>query len=935
MAKKVISDGITLNTSNGNLTVAGGGTVYRSTVEKITGAGSVKTALIKSNATYYGSAAADVVKYYNGNVKIYGQGGNDSIVTAVGTTYKVTLSGGNGNDTIASNTPNYGSISGGNGNDVISLLGGTYTTIQGGAGNDNATLMAIYSSKASLGSGNDTVTLTDCDPYWSNTEAVHTRGTSRNRVDLGTGNDKVTIAGTAMNTVLGGDGNDSFYTRNTASLRAYGGEGNDTMNGYDVLKSRLDLGAGTDEITLTGGSLGGTKNTVIAGDGNDRIVLNNEASVKAYGGDGADIIIGNSVVRGRIEGDTGNDKITVSGGERNTVLSGEDADRVFLKDSVRDNIMTDTGADTVIGSNSTRDTIKTEAGADRVSIAGSSYSKIYSGTGNDRVTLTSGDKDYVSLYDGADYLYGSSLTGSTIYGGNGADTIRLNNSQSNRIYGGTGSDKITVTGGKNTISAGTGNDIVSVAGGNNQIIYSGGNDTVLGSGSNDSLWIYTGISVSSMAADSNDLVITTNKGTVRVNNAKKNNVVLMDSTKKVIDYSYLFIGSDGNDFIQISKSNISINSGAGNDTIKTTTSVEYDTIVGSGTKDIIDLTGNHNKVSIGGGIIDIAGNSNTIDFTNESIVDIEGSANTVNGSSNDDLIAVSGNSNVINAGAGNDYVEQDTAGTNTVYGGFGNDTMAFAGELDSGTYVYSGGYDVITGFTANDTVVLGDNVGFYSLGFKAENNTYLITQYTVGDKTVNGMIKFENTSDLNIKRKDDLTGELGSVTPIIANTVSVGTDGNDVLFVPKTDTDTAVVESYAKGGNDLVILSGDRSDSVLWQVGDGNDTVVGFDNQTATNTNKLDLYFGKITGTGESSYVYTQYDNYDIQKIVVGDDDTTVYVGDGQTYETLTLLGVGAGDNVALDVHGNNPAFSSGTYTFANTGTYTGKQDNGVTFTAK
>ncbi|MFG2423934.1 calcium-binding protein [Streptomyces sp. NPDC048448] len=153
----------------------------------------------------------------------------------------------------------------------------------------------------SLGDGNDTVTSRNA------TGQVY----YLNRIDLGSGNDRLTDnTGLDGNEVVGGTGNDTITVGKLASVLA--GDGNDTVNagGGDNI---VNAGKGND--VLRGAAAGQILN---GDDGNDTI-YGGTGDDSLYGGTGNDVLYGNSGAD-KLYGNSGNDKLY--GGPGRDTLSG-------------------------------------------------------------------------------------------------------------------------------------------------------------------------------------------------------------------------------------------------------------------------------------------------------------------------------------------------------------------------------------------------------------------------------------------------------------------------------------------------------------------------------------------------------------------------------------------------------------------------------------
>ena len=259
-----------------------------------------------------GNSAANTLNGGTGNDTLIGGLGNDTYVTDGGDTITEAASGGTDlvrssvSLTLGANLENLtltgaAAISG-TGNALANIITGNASanTLNGGGGND--TLIG--------GLGNDTYVTDGVDTI---TEAA-TGGTDLVRssvsLTLGANLENLTLTGAAA---INGSGNTltNILTGNAAANVLKGGGGNDTLigglgndtyvidggdtiteaagGGTDLVRSSVSLilGANLENLTLTGGAINGTGNTLA------NIMTGNAAANTLKGGAGNDTLIGN------------------------------------------------------------------------------------------------------------------------------------------------------------------------------------------------------------------------------------------------------------------------------------------------------------------------------------------------------------------------------------------------------------------------------------------------------------------------------------------------------------------------------------------------------------------------------------------------------------------------------------------------------------------
>lgn len=251
-----------------------------------------------------------------------------SIVEAMTSIERASLTGGAGNNTLNATGFTVGSVtlSGGNGND--SLLGTSLNdSLDGGAGND--TLIANAGDDVLTGSaGNDVL-------QGGSGEDSLSGGAGNDSLDGGSGTDRLLETGNARLTLsataLVGLGNDTLAADSIEDAVLTGGKGANTLKVTTFAGSVTLNGAGGKD-TLIGGSnddvlLGGDGDDSIAGGGGNDVLSGGSGKDTLRGDDGSDTILGGAGAD-KLFGGNGND--TLSGEADNDTLSGDaDADVLF------------------------------------------------------------------------------------------------------------------------------------------------------------------------------------------------------------------------------------------------------------------------------------------------------------------------------------------------------------------------------------------------------------------------------------------------------------------------------------------------------------------------------------------------------------------------------------------------------------------------------
>jgi len=413
---------------------------------------------------------------------INGLDGNDDLSSGEATAGKPgdTLDGGLGNDTLTGGAGT-DSLLGGAGNDLLlSWLGGA-DTLDGGDGNDQ--LFAGSGVVMRGGLGNDAL-----------------YGQSNNTLDGGDGNDGLKVDGN-NNSLLGGNGNDNIFSNGSSNVLD-GGAGDDQIVTNNSTNDTLIGGTGIDSLVA---DLGGNHFRISLHTVLDNVTVNDTTAAVAgvvelaTGLTAANIQM---LLKGRnlqLSWNGGQDGVTINNYVQQDLLTvrpfaiqlagGQQLNTSAAVNAVR--MASTTGNDGLIGDATANaiygdlgnDTIRGEGGDDVVE-GQLGNDVLYGGAGND--TLRGGWNDDVLYGDaGLDQLEGGQGA-DTLYGGDGNDTL----------LGGSGDDVLDSGIGTNLLNGGAGNDtLIGGTGANNTYIGGEGDDLITvdaGVGGTFTMGLYTG-----------------------------------------------------------------------------------------------------------------------------------------------------------------------------------------------------------------------------------------------------------------------------------------------------------------------------------------------------------------------------------------------------------------------------------------------------------
>ncbi|MBR4153228.1 MAG: hypothetical protein IKT98_09765 [Selenomonadaceae bacterium] len=780
----------------------------------------------------------------------------------------VMLNGTSGNDTIE-NSGNYVTIQGFEGNDYVHNYG-----------NDPA-ITAWSAGKYALitaGDGNDSV-----DNSGANSV-----------IDGGNDNDSINNTSYGINsTITGGTGSDSIYNSGESS-KIYGGDGDDTITNTDL----------------------GGKVSLFGNNDNDFISTYNSDSVSIDGGADNDTIDVRGAAYGvTVTGGTGDDSIKLSGGNNLVQYTTGDGNDIITNFSEKDSLKIGDGTGTYSTTKSGSDIIVT-VGEGKITLNGAANLSIVNISG-EYINFVNNDKSNTVFNgtDGKDSL-DNSFAGVTINGLGGNDSINNN----------TGGDFVSIAGGADddyiwnyannvTINGGAGNDTfdnrgnnVTVIGGTGNDFFhndplSGGADSVkfdCGAG-NDTLNNF-GTKITVLGGDGNDIITNCDKGYIDGELRFENKGI-----NSIID------GGKGNDTIDNRGSKVTITGGKGNDSIENSgAKVLFKYSSGDGNDKINGFRAD-STLSIGGGSYSTKKSGDDIIVTvGKSKITLNGAASLSKVNIIGEEIAGEENSWKINGTTATYGTDSKTlvtvTGVKSTKGLRLNDKVVTVAKssVNASKIAVSKGYtlaiadDVPKPTNKNAAWSYKNNVATYksssttagyTLAKDSKSITYSKAKSASTLATINGVtskkgIKIKNkvitvsNSIIGASKNISLNGNGYGFNFNASNTAIKGGAGNDTVKVSGSKTTIT-----GDNGNDLISLSSAAKNNVIvYNSGDGNDTIRGFDSNDSL---KIASGTAKVTTSG-NDVIFTVGKG----KITIKDakDKTFKYVvnGDTKTYSAVS-----------------------------------------------
>lgn len=661
-------------------------------------------------------------------------------------------------------------------------------------------------------------------------------------IDGGAGADTIT-GGFGNDTIRGGDGDDVINEAFGTNM-IFGGGGNDTINitGYFGSSFSLDPdqifgGAGNDTVNFFRSSSDAI--IVDLGDGDDRIVLNNQPrSNEITLGAGSDVVDMNAL--GQSSFLTGRPIIITD------FEAGDGGDRLEWETWIR--LQTDSVGDPDFNPFALRETVLTQVGNDvqlefafsnfgdgpRIVIfqntqvgdfttfnfgfdpnaplapgddfVGTSEDDFYRGTNVDDTAAGLGGRDSLFGRAGDDTLDGG--TGDDDLDGGIGDDILIGGDGADNIRGGSGADAISGGNGNDLIDAGIGDgalDIIDAGDGDDQINFSGSNDTYIGGAGIDELFFssFGGSLSEAVDIDFSDYIAT---GVFLLGGqaiSDIENVLYFGETSAFDDR---VIWGEAYTFGQF------LRGGGGNDFLSGT----------SGGDDLDGESGDDTLIGLGG---------------DDSLTDLFGDNRLEGGDGNDTLTAGAGDDTIL-GGAGQDFITPGD-GVDNVDAGAGDDrvsvTALVLGEIldgGAGTDVLQiGRFDTALNFVFENLATSGATI----VNFEEFDFVFSF----LGDTLILGE-SFAAAIEVDTSSGNDVvTGGAGDDTIVGGSGSDIlrGGSGDDEIRGEDFDTGTDFDELYGEAGNDQLFgagrLDGGEGNDFISGEGEllggaGNDTIVSF-----------------------------------------------------------------------------------------------------------
>jgi Ca2+-binding RTX toxin-like protein len=635
---------------------------------------------------------------------------------------------GNAADNVLTGNSGINILTGGIGNDTLNGAGGA-DNLSGGVGDDTYVVdNASDVTTESAGDGTDLVQSSVTRTLGANLENLTLIGSGN---ISGTGNtlDNVVTGNSGNNTLDGGGGTDTLV----------GGGGNDTyiVDGLedtiaevagqgtaDLVQTALSwtLGTNIENLTLTGvGAVDGTGNAL------DNVLTGNTAANVLAGGDGNDTLNGGTGID-TLTGGAGNDIYVVDvAGDVVTELADEGVDAVqsVIAYTLGANIenLTLTGSSAISGTGNALDNMITGNTGINTLTGGDGNDTLNGGTGADVLIGGTGNDVYVvdnasdtvteNADEGIDLVQSSvtwtlsatvenlTLTGSSGLSatGNALDNILIGNSGANALTGGAGNDRLDGGTGNDTMTGGTGDDVFVVQAAGDSVV------EAVGEGIDS---VESSITITSLAANVENLTLTGTSGIGGTGNALDNSI-LGNSGANALN------GGGGNDLLNGGGGADAMTGGMGDD--------RY--VVDLATDSVTENASEGADLVQSGVTWTLGANLENLSLTGSNA--INGTGNTL-----DNQLIGNGGANVLTGGDGNDSLD----------GGAGNDSLIGGQGADEFKFGLAGGRDTIDATDTDggaDKLLIGAGVSNEQFWFQQSGNDLLMTIIGTNDTvTVQG-----------------------------------------------------------------------------------------------------------------------------------------------------------------------------------------------------
>ncbi|MEK7592928.1 MAG: calcium-binding protein [Patescibacteria group bacterium] len=826
-----------------------------------------------------GTEGADVLYGTSGNDTLNGLGGDDLLYGAAGNDK---LNGGDGNDLLDGGTGKDVMI-GGDGDDTY-VVDHRRDVVREERDGGTDTVESSISYK--LGKYLENLTLTgtaDIDATGNKLDNILTGNDGNNVLDGGRGADSLT-GGLGDDTYIVDDVDDAVYEN--------------ADEGLDTVRASVSysLSENLENLTLVGGGrLDATGNDL------DNVLTGNNGRNILDGGLGADTLIGGGGNDTYIVDDAGDTVVEDRYEGTDTVLS---SISYILGDTLEN--LTLTGADDLDATGNARDNVLTGNDGNNVLDGGLGEDILIGGLGDDTYVVDDRDDEVVENADeGTDtveatinYTLGDNVenlilngTGNLKGTGNALDNVLTGNDGDNVLNGGLGAD---------TLMGGAGNDtyVVDDAGDTVAEDADAGTDSVQSSVSfalDDNIENLTLTGSADIDASGNDLdnVLTGNAGDNILDGGEGNDTLIGGRGND----TYLFGPESGQDVI-FDKDNAPGNL----DTLLFSPGSElFDLVV---TRDLENL-----YLELGDTRLTLSNWFAGEDFRIEQLV-FAGSGEILDAATLESLVIAAPGTDDADFlfGGSDDDVIESLGGDDTVYGFAGNDT------LDGGL-----GADTLIGGIGDDSYVVDDAGDVVVEDCREGTDTVLSSvSYTLDDNVEN--LTLTGTADINATGNDldniligndgnnVLAGGAGNDTYVLNNAgdtvVEKSGKGTDTVLSGFSYTLGDNLENLTLTGSDNINATGNKRDNVLTG-NDGNNILDGGKghNTLAGGAGDDTLILGKDS---ENDVLFNSGDGWDTLKTNAKDSghDNEIRFGAGITHEDLWFSR--SGNNLNINILGTD-----------------------------